>query len=810
MRQLRIAAGLSQEALAERAKISIAAVSSYERGIIAAPHRETAALIAKALHLSEESRAEFDRAARPKPRLRRVLEPDMVVTPQHRNLTLESKLLVGRDLELDEISAALQKHAVVTVTGTGGVGKTRVASSVALRRETLHVDGVWFVDLASIQDSTRVVAKIVAALPIPFALREETPEILAEAMRTHDLLLVLDNCEHVLEAVSAVASAIAKIAPAISILATSRHRLGIRSEFVYRLSPLIVPDTDPATAAEALQFSAVALFVTRASVADRHFTLTDDRVAAVAEICRRVEGIPLSLELAAARLPMFGLTSLMQQLTDRLGPLKGDVRDMPARQQTLRATIDWSYELLTIPERLLLQRLAIFSGGCVLSAAEDVCSDEDLPEADIPDVLGCLVDRSLVVATTHGHSLRYNILESTRQYAYEKLEVLAREKISDRHALWSAAFADDVEAATFDLTDDEWVQNVVPEVENIYQAISWTSGPGHQPTLFCRIVGGMCFLWVRNGRFEEGRRLATQALAALGSDTEPHIVAQLHLVRSLPLSGWEKIDAIQLSVALLDGFGDKPARAKAYCLLAAAYLVVDDRDRLEATGHRLLELIESSPALGSLRPWSMMFSAGVCLLDERIHEARDELHLALQEPLVTDRLVGSYVLMDLAHLEYELGNVERAANICHDLGASMHRRQSIALAVLAQVRGAAYQLLLGRLEHSEALAREGLAAARGSNATLVACAIQILGAISGSRGDTARAARLKGYADLRFTRDEQNGFRIPIACRDILQSLIEQNLPQTTRDRHLARGARLTEDMAIADALTSVSKYELP
>ncbi len=800
LRQLRIAANLSQEALAEKASMSTAAIGAYERGIRSAPHRASVELLAEALSLTAESRREFFAAARPKGRA--LGEPGAGLPPglESQSLPTETTSFVGREAEIAEISGLLGEHRVVTLTGTGGVGKTRVALRAASRQQRLH--GVWFVDLGPITDPSRVIARILSIVPARSLGGEETPEALAESLRDREVLLVLDSCEHLIDIVGEIVAALVRAAPSVDVLVTSRHRLNISTEVVFRLAPLAYPSGAAVSASDARTYAAVALFESRASAADRRFTLTDDLVPEVTEICRRVEGIPLAVELAAARLPAFGLTALKERLHDRLGPLKGRVRDLPERQQALRATIDWSYDLLDEPEQLLLQRLAIFAGGCTLEAAEDVCAEFTLQRDWVADGLSSLVDRSLASADFTRNVPRFFLLESTRQYALEKVSETDRQSLNARHARWCASFADDVMLATQELSHAEWSMMVLPEMDNIYQAIDWSAK--HDRLLYARIVGSLYFLWWRIGRLEEGRRLAVDALSGLDEHAHPRVAAHLHLSRSLSLSSAKKIEAAQRAIALLEGVGERRNLIEAYMHLGGGYLLSEDQDGVRVAIARASELVTQTGER-NFTPLIAWLRGGLQLISGDYEGARRELLVALEAPNVRDKEAAYEIGYQLANVEHTLGNLEKAAKISEELVLSARRARMANHEMYTLVRASAFNLLLRNLDRAEASARDALLASRGLNSTILTTAIQLLATVAALRAEAKKAARLHGYVRSWFDREEHNHVGLPVACRELLETSLAERLSPEEIQHFMAVGAQMTEANAIAEALSGQS-----
>jgi predicted ATPase/DNA-binding XRE family transcriptional regulator len=368
LRQLRAAAALSQAELAERAGVSARGISDLERDLRQAPRPETARLLADALALDDDARTALLAAAHPAQFPAQSPPPASLAGA----LPVPLTRLLGREPEIATLQAMLVRDAarLVTVTGVGGSGKTRLALEVATRLRARFTDGVVFVDLSPLSDPELVVPSIAAALGVRDVAGRPLGETLARALAPLRLLLVLDNCERVLAAAPAIASLLLT-SPGVTIVATSREPLHVRGEREFPLSPLPVPNADqlPATA-DLARIPAVALFVERAEASQPTFTLTAENAPVVAAICRQLDGLPLAIELAAARIKVLPAANLRTRLERRLPLLTGGARDMPARQQTLRATLDWSYHLLSPDERSLFRRLSVFAGGFTLEAAE--------------------------------------------------------------------------------------------------------------------------------------------------------------------------------------------------------------------------------------------------------------------------------------------------------------------------------------------------------------------------------------------------------------------------------------------------------
>jgi len=389
------------------------------------------------------------------------------------NLPLQVSSFIGRDRELTRVTKALDEARVVTLTGVGGVGKTRLALQVAAEVLPRFQEGAWLVDLASVRDPDGVVDAAALVFGVTARGGMTLGESLVEVLRTKRLLLVIDNCEHLLEAVAEVVEGIEQSCPGVVVLATSREGLGLDGEKILAVVSLGAPARG-ATFEEILRADAVTLFVDRAQQVEDDFVLSSENANSVLQICRRLDGVPLAIELAAARITTMNPAELASALDRRLEVLSGGRRRAIKRHQTLRATIDWSYELLSEPQRRLLARLSVFTGGCTREAAEEVCGTEPLNPRKVFELLSDLVAQSLVVADREGPETRYRLLETVREYAEERLvehdEVTA---LRDRHLDCYSAFVDRHLDHVFGPEQVLWGNRVLADRDNIYSAWLW-------------------------------------------------------------------------------------------------------------------------------------------------------------------------------------------------------------------------------------------------------------------------------------------------------------------------------------------------
>lgn len=465
------------------------------------------------------------------------------VTPTGSSLPSPITTLIGRDTAVADVRALLGAGRLVSLTGPGGVGKTRLALETANRSADTFPDGVWLVELAPLARSglpeqtepaaETVAQAVMAVLGVHEAAAADpgsseggrTPAgQLADYLRTKQALLLLDNCEHLIEATAALADTLLLAAPGLRILTTSREPLQLAGEARWPVPPLELPDPADDTRPEALErFSAVQLFVARARDNVPGFSLTDDNARAVSSVCRRLDGIPLALELAATRIRALGVEGLLTRLDDRFRLLAAGCRGAAPRQQTLRAMIDWSWELLTEPERIVLRRLAVQVDGCTLEAAEAVCGGEDVAALDVLDLLARLVDRSLVVAVERTGGHRYRLLESVAEYCREKLREASDTETARRHRRYYRQLAERAGPHLYTADQQEWLDLLDTERENLRSALTDTiqdaaGGRAGAGDAALRFAGSLAWYWFLRGRLREGMRQLGAALDATAPD----------------------------------------------------------------------------------------------------------------------------------------------------------------------------------------------------------------------------------------------------------------------------------------------------
>lgn len=677
------------------------------------------------------------------------------------NLPPQLTSFVGREHEIAEIADLLREHRLVTLVGAGGSGKTRCALAAGADLLERFTDGVWLVELAPISDASLVTACVARALGV----RESTDQPLIDTVIAHldtrEALLIVDNCEHVIESACDVVRAILRGCPGVRVLATSRETLNTAGEHSLRLPSLAVPPAAQLTASGVLAYGAVTLFADRALASDASFVLSDEAAPFVAEIARRLDGIPLALELAAARIKVLTPKQLAQRLNERFRVLTGGDRSALPRHQTMRALIDWSYDLLSERERALFRKVSIFAGGFTLESAVAVCGDESSDEFVVLDLISSLVDKSLIQADRDEQ--RYRLLESTRQYALEKLtEANELAPAASAHAAAFLALAKRLDESYNETPDAAWIALVEPELENWRAALEWALTGRADVLLGQRLAAALSRVWAFFVTVE-GRRWLLAAEAAVDAETPADVVALLDLVES-QIDGIlgmhaQSYEAAQRALRRYETLGDSGgvAQAQRHAGRSLVFLgrvaegeplLRDALARFERVGNRILagaameNLAVARNASGDSAGARRLYSDALAVFKQN---GAERLAVALAT--------------NLAEAEFRDGDAEAALQLVREALASDRLAVVSYRAALLASNTAAYLVALRRFDEARAAGRDALAKARDLQYSVaVTWALQHLAAVAAMRpgeGATAndsrmRAAKLVGYVDARL------------------------------------------------------------
>jgi diguanylate cyclase (GGDEF)-like protein len=719
------------------------------------------------------------------------------------NLPLYLTRLIGRTAETERLRALIEENRLVSVVGLGGSGKTRVALHVAAELLDRTPDGAWFVDLAALSNPSFLASKIAAVIGANVRADTGGVDDLVRALGSRDVLLVLDNCEHVIDAAANIVAGLVRGCPNVRVLATSREPLGITGETVYRLPLLAAPSTrSRANAASIARYDAVALFLERARAVNTAFALSDAEAPLVADICRRLEGIALAIELAASRLSAIDLATLARRLDERFGILTGGDRSARPRQQTLRAMLDWSYELLSDEERGVLRRLAVFAGGFDLEAAGAVCGH------DVIEPLSALVRKSLVVENFGESGARYNLLETTKDYAAEKLrDANESAAVARAHAQWYLAVARGAESLHFTAPSRQWRTLLLPDFDNFRQALEWALGPGGDTELGAALAAAVA-PYIADVVPSEVTRWMRRALEALGENAPPALEAPL-LVRLVLSSRNVPADELrragERAVALRRELGDPLRLSEALAALSQTlvWFFPEEHELATSSADESLALARGCQdplrIAMSLRVRALTFE-GDDLLSRRAALAES---IALFRRYGSARFVGS-VLTWLSELEFAAGERAKALEVGREAVRFGEESGSVDLLLNTLTNLAQYAAAAGDRELARRSAESAFELARETG-TLEnqTWSIQALAFVAGDQRRYGAAARLLGFCDARaggVHAPRQHGVSEDLLHGELVAKL-RVKLGDAQYEAAAAAGAGLSADEALAEAL---------
>ncbi len=632
------------------------------------------------------------------------------------NLPASRTSFVGRHKEMVEVKRALSMTRLLTLTGPGGSGKTRLALEVARDLATVYQDGVWLVELAPLPVGGLVPKAVAGAVRTPEVPGRQITDTLVESLRDKEQLLVMDNCEHLTEAVARLVDVLLDACPRLRVLATSRSPLGVVGELNWLVPSLSVPGDQTSTVVELEGYESARLFAVRASYRRRDFSVTPENARAVATICQGLDGMPLAIELAAARVGLLSVGQIARKLDDSLMLLTGGGRRAVPRHRTLRGTLDWSHELLSADEKELFGRLSVFMGGWTLEAAEAVGAERSVGEEGVLDLLSDLVEKSLIV-TNEGDEgdVRYRLLEPVRQYALEKLEDSGESEAARRaHAAYFLALAEEAEPELLEARQGRWLRRLRTELGNLRGAISWSLKPGNddgEPAeLRLRLAAALWRFWAVEG-FEEDKQWLQ---ATLQRDPGGFPVFRAKALVGL---GWillyqraygRAIALLEEAIGLYKGLGDESGAAFALGNLGYAFLRGGYRERVPA-------FVEEAEALmqGDLDGHTRAFL----------------------------RVTVASAAMEQGDLDSAVSQLKENLILCRELDDLRNTSMSLFVLGIAELKR-------DDLDRGAALLEEGARIARELGDRL-ACVYYVwaLGKVAVLRGEPVRAARLWGAAE---------------------------------------------------------------
>jgi predicted ATPase/DNA-binding XRE family transcriptional regulator len=572
LRQHRRALDLTQKALANQvgcAEITVRRMEADEYK----PSNELALVLFEKLGIPESKRPQWVRFARGVSEYPNLHASSSQSREQKTNLPIPLTSFIGREKEVERIQHRLAHHRLVTLIGAGGIGKTRLSQHVASQLLGEYVNGVWLVELASLSDP----ALVPQSVAVVFGIQQGTNssaliETLIHFLRTRSILLILDNCEHLLDACAQLADKLLKNCPNLKILATSREALGIIAEALYQVPSLTIPEIHNIETIEKLDnYESVRLFDERAQLIQMDFSLTKENASSVAQICSRLDGIPLAIELAAVRVQMFSTEQIASQLNECFHTLTGGSRTALPRHQTLQASIDWSWHLLYDPEQIVLRRLSVFAGGFTLEAAGQVCAGNGIEARQIVGVIAQLVTKSLVVANQEsGRERRYRLLETIREYAREKLvESGEEENIRTRHLNYYLRLSEQAEPALKGPEQLAWYERMTIERDNVRAALEWAGKTNVEAGLY---ISGRLWRYWEYVDLREGERWLRKFLQMPDSCNQPHARAQALYAYGIILYFTEQYALLEKTaeecLALFRAIGDQHGEIDALILLS--------------------------------------------------------------------------------------------------------------------------------------------------------------------------------------------------------------------------------------------------
>jgi predicted ATPase/class 3 adenylate cyclase/DNA-binding CsgD family transcriptional regulator len=762
------------------------------------------------------------------------------------NLPTQLTSFVGREKELADVNRLLQNTHLLTLIGPGGTGKTRLSIQAASEMLDQYPDGVWFVELAPILDPLLVPRTTAIAIGLRDELQRPVIDMLCDYLRAKKTLIILDNCEHLVDACAKMADQILRAAPDTRILASSREALGIGGEVTYRVPSLGLPDVTHLPPVESLsQYEAVKLFIDRATAAVPSFTVTNDNAPALAQVCHHLDGIPLAIELAAAKIRVLSVEQIAKRLDDRFRLLTGGSRTVLERHQTLRAAIDWSYNLLSPDEQILFRRLSVFAGGWTLEAAESVCEGGSFKSEDVLNLLEQLVNKSLVITEEVGHEARYHMLETIRQYTHEKLlEARGVEVIRDKHLAYFVRLVKQAEPELYRSDQGFWFKKLDDELDNIRMALEWAlvtnvesglqiasswrfwDARGYiqelgdwlrqllehhtiDDALHAQALAVTSYCYYRPGNFSESIRFAKDSLQLASKlanrQTEAFSLSLLGVSTLLQRNVREGTHLLEKSLAIYRALGDKIGQAN-----TLEWLAFNNSSNSE----RAMTFTKES--LGLYRELGNLTGIAVCLnLLAQITLRSGDFSSPnpwLEEALSISRQLGdqtneAYILSLSGDLAYWQGNYQHANSYYREVISLTEKTGDYFLELWVHVHMAYAVLREGDIQQAHALFADGIH--NTHKAGLIGAlvfAIEGIASLYSNQKQSRRATRLFAWTDA--MREEIGDPRPPVEQNSVERDLtvIHARLKRAEFAKFSEEGRTMTVEQAIALALEPIEE----
>jgi predicted ATPase/DNA-binding winged helix-turn-helix (wHTH) protein len=728
------------------------------------------------------------------------IAPAPIADPPHpaaTNLPNRPKL-IGREVEIDEVQALIDKARLVTLSGPGGVGKTKLAIELGWQALDRFPGGVWLVDLAPLQDPDLFASATATALGIGLADNRSARETIARAIADRRLLLIFDNSEHLLAEVAAMVGFLLGHAPGLSVLLTSQEVINMPAEVVYRLEPLSLPP--PGTPiGDLLRFGAVALFVARARAADRRFQLETGNAESVAALCRGLDGLPLTLEMAASRLPMLGIERLKAGIATNLQVLGSAPRVADARHRSVLAMLDWSLGLLGTADRRIIRRLGVFRGSFSLEAAVAVGGEAGAESWQTIDALGRLADRSLLTVEMI-EPPRYRLLETLRLYVAVELASSGEgDLVALSHARYFRDLFERADAAKRTASDSAWLETYRLELDNVRSALDWALADERGRDIAIELAGTAGVLWYLLGLLAEGRRYLDRAVLLI-EDATPALV-KARLLRQVA-NHWGSSDR-RRSVALLERSADAYRLTSERAMLADVLVILGSHNTILGEYARARPDLEEADRLlvgdGRLKAlYNLLTSLGILGTREGDGErARAAYARALDcAQQMQDGVRSALVWLNLAELEFGLGRLDQAMTYGRRAVDGLRGPVRRNLLTLALHNLAAYLTESGALDDAAGAAAEAFTIAGAEGGSILRSCLQQWALIGALRGQTEAAARLIGFVDAGYQAADETRQPTEQRIYDQLRGLLARTFPDGAIDAYGRDGAAWSESEA--------------